>query len=132
MGTIAQHRAGIKANLDTQWPTEVDVLTHETKTTPSGNWFVVSFPDSYARPDIGTARTIVYPVRFEIPWDDDESSDAALETFMGAAMDAIESDPTLGGSCHSAACLNITDIGASRKLDDKVVLQFVVPVEVFD
>lgn len=132
MGTIAQHRAGIKANLDAEWPTEVDVLTHETKTTPSGNWFVVSFPDSYSRPDAGTARTIVYPVRFEIPWDDDESSDAALETFMAAAMDAIESDPTLGGSCDSAACLNITDIGASRKLDDKVVLQFVVPVEVFD
>ena len=132
MGTIAQHRAGIKANLDDAWPTQVDVLTHETKATPSGNWFVVSFPESFARADLGVARTLVYPVRFEIPWDDDESSDAAIESFMEAAVDAIESDPTLGGSCDSAACLNITDIGASRKLDDRVVLQFVVPVEVFD
>lgn len=132
MGTVAQHRAGLKANLAAVF-TSADVFDFESKKFPAGSVWVVSWPEDFA-PHMthGGDRNITYPVRFEIPWGDDESSDDAIEAAMQAAVAAIEADPTLGGSCDDLACLPFTNIGVSRRSDETVVLQFVVPVEVLD
>lgn len=130
MSSIADHRAAIKAALSSL---AGDKFTHELKRFPSNARWVVSWPDSIdTRPTYGGERTLIYPVRFEIPWDDDESADAALETAMDAVVAAIEADTTLGGKVHSVACLPFQGIGAARLLDETVVMQFIVPVEVYD
>lgn len=129
MATIAQHRAAIKTALASLTGDKFD---HELKKFAAVPRWVVSFPESFD-PDAATgARTIVYPVRYEIPWDHDESSDDALEAAMQAVADTIHTDPTLGGVVDSARCLPFTNIGAARMSDETVVLQFVAPVEVFD
>ncbi len=132
MGTIAQHRAGIKANLETTF-TDSTVRDHESKQLPAGLSWVVSWPDTFdPSPTQGSERTLVYSVRFEVPWDDDESSDNALETAMQTCVAAIEVDRTLGSSCDDAICLPFINIGAARRADETVVMMFTVPVEVFD
>lgn len=132
MGTIAQHRAGIAANIAAVF-TANETWTYERKSYPAGGNWIIGWPLEYEpQVDQGSARTILYSVRFEVPWGDDLTADDALETAMQAAKAAIESDRTLGGSCDSAVCLAFTNIGAAARLDESTVLQFVVPVEVFD
>ena len=73
---------------------------------------------------------LVLPVPVVIPWSDDNSSDAALETAMDTVVAAIESDRTLGGDCDDLSCRPYTDIGARTMPNDTVVITFTVPVEV--
>lgn len=129
--TVAAIRAGIKSNLSTV--TTVNRFDFEHKNPPAQPSVTISWPDRLdPAPVQGTGRDLTIPVRFEVPWDDDESSDALLESLMDSAVAAIESDRTLGGACDDLRCLPFTDIGARRLPDETVVMQFVIPVEVFE
>lgn len=132
MGTIAQHRAGIEANLAAAF-TNANTRDYEVKSLPSGRSWVVGWPSEFdPHASQGGFRSIVYSVRFEVTWGDDQASDNALETAMQSAAAAIESDPTLGGSCDDLACRPFTNITAVRKADETTVMTFTVPVEVLD
>ena len=131
MGTVAQHRAAIKDNIETVL--SATVRDYESLGIPSGIVYTVSWPDSFnPHADQGTARDIVYPVRFECPWGDDKAADDKLEAAMQSIVAAIESDPTLNGACDDLACGPFVDIGAVTKPDETRWMTFVVPVEVFD
>lgn len=129
MATIKQHRAAIADALSSL---EGEKYDHELKSFPGVPRFVVSFPEDFDPDAAYGSRTIVYPVRYEIPWDHDESTDDALEDAMQAIAATIHADPTLGGVVDSARCRPFTNIGAVILPDESRVLQFVVPVEVFD
>lgn len=131
MATIAEHRAAIASALSDVFTT-TETFDHELKKFPAAARFVVSFPESFDPDAAYGGRTVVYPVRYEIPWDHDESTDDALEAAMQAVADTVHNDPTLGGVVDSARCLPFTNIGAAVLPDETRVLQFVVPVEVFD
>ena len=122
-------RAGLKYNIEVYFP-GYTVLDYEHKSPPAHS-IIVGWPDHYdARPVMGVAVDMVIPVRWEIPWQDDESSNNALEEAMGAAVAAIESDRTLGGACSDLSCAPFTDIGARTMPSDAVNITFTVPVEV--
>jgi hypothetical protein len=127
-GTIAQIRAALKTSL--AGFTDANKYGFEPKKGQSLR-VVVSWPDTWdAHSDLSGSRTIVVPVRFEVPWDDDESSDAKLMAYMNAAVAALEA-ATLTGVADSVTCLPFTDIGARQFPDDTRIMQFVVPVEVY-
>jgi hypothetical protein len=122
-------RAGLKCNIEPYFD-GYTVLEYEHKSPPA-HAIVVGWPDHYdPRPVQGTGDDLVIPVRFEIPWQDDESSNLALEDAMDAAVTAIESDRTLGGACDDLSCAPFIDIGARTMPSDAVIITFTVPVEV--
>ena len=128
--TVAAIRAAIKSNLSS---VSAEPYDFERKNTPATPTVTVSWPDNLdPAPVQGTGRDITIPVRVEVPWGDDESSDALLESLMDAVVSAIESDRTLGGACDDLRCGSFTDIGARRMPDDTVMMQFVVPVEILE
>jgi hypothetical protein len=127
-GTIAQIRAALKTSLASF--TDANKYGFEPKSGQSLR-VIVSWPDSWdPHADLSGGRDIVVPVRFEVPWVDDESSDAKLMAYMNAAVAALEA-ATLTGVADSVRCLPFTDIGARRLSDETSVMQFVVPVEVY-
>lgn len=127
--SLATIRAGLKTNLATVF-TDYTIYDYEPK-SPVQNAIIIGWPDIYdIRVDQGSAQDIAIPVRFEIAWQDDESSDAQLETAMDAALAALEVDRTLGGACDDLSCAPFTDIGARTMPDDKVNITFTVPVEI--
>lgn len=79
---------------------------------------------------MGGSIDVVIPVRVVIPWQDDESSDTALEDAMGAVVAAIEVDRTLNGTVSDLSCAMFTDIGARTMPNDSVIATFTVPVQV--
>lgn len=128
MGTIAQIRAALKTSASSF--TDANRFDFEPK-TPAGNRVIVSWPDTLdPHPTFGTTVDYVIPVRFEVPWNDDESSDDKLMAYMYAARDALEAT-VVTGVCDSVACLPFTEIGARRLNDDSMVMQFTVPVSVY-
>jgi hypothetical protein len=127
-GTIAQIRAALKSSLSGF--TDANKYDFEPKSGQSLR-VIVSWPDSWdPHADFSGSRDIVVPVRFEVPWNDDESSDDKLMAYMEAAVAALEA-ATLTGVADSVRCLPFTDIGARQLPDDTRVMQFVVPVEVY-
>jgi len=128
MGTLSAIRTALKDNLSAL--DGYSVFDYEPKTAPP--WaIIVGWPDSYdPRATMAGDRDILVPVRVVIPWQDDNSSDDALETAMDAVVDAIESDRDLGGACDDLSCRSFTSIGARTMPNDTVVMTFTVPVEV--
>lgn len=128
MGTLAQVRTGLKTNLEAM--TEYTVLDYEHKSPPA--WaIIIGWPDVYdPRSTHAGDVDLVIPVRVMIPWQDDESSDDALEDAMNTVVATIESDRTLGGACDDLSCAAFTDIGARTMPNDLVLITFTIPVEV--
>ena len=129
MGVLADARRGIKSNLETRM-SGYTVLDYEHKTPPPHS-IVVSWPDMYdPRVTLEGDTDLIIPVRVEIPWQDDDSSDQALEDAMDTIRAAIESDRTLGGKVDDILCAPFTNIGARTMPNDAVIMTFTVPVEV--
>jgi hypothetical protein len=129
MGTLSQIRTGLKLNLESAM-SGYTVLDYEHKAPPA--WaIIVGWPDVYdPRATYGGDIDLVIPVRVEIPWQDDDSSDDALDQAMAAIVAAIETDRTLSGVCSDLSCAPYTDIGARTMPNDAVNITFTVPVEI--
>lgn len=131
MGVLADVRCGLGDNLRLMMPS-YDVFDYEHK-NPPGRSIVVGWPDTYdprATMDATSANDLIIPVRIIIPWEDDDSSDSALEDAMDEVVAAIEIDRTLGGVCDDLACAAFTDIGARTMPNDVIVMTFTAPVEI--
>ena len=108
----------------------LEVYDYEPK-TPHHPIAVVAWPTNLnPRATQAGDIDVTIPVRFEVVWLGDESSDQALMDLMEAAVNAIESDRDLNGNVDDLSCGPFTDIGARTLNDDRVVMQFVVPVEI--
>lgn len=130
MGAVANARNALATTLAAGF-SGANVSGFERK-SPARPAIIVSWPDEYdPRPDFGTSVDFTIPVRVEVDWADDEQSDTDIETFMEAIVAVIEADPTLSGAVNSLTCRAFTNIGAFRKPDDSMTLQFVVPVDIF-
>jgi hypothetical protein len=126
---IANIRAQLKANVATTLDIEGYDYEAKNKHYPC---FTVSWPDQLnPRAAHGGVVDLVIPIMFEVIWLGDESSDRALMDLMEAAVNAIEFDSDLNGYCDDVACGPFSDIGSRTLPDDRVVMQFVVPVEIF-
>lgn len=127
---LAAMRAALKSNIAGTL-TAFQVYDYEPK-NPKYPCAIVSWPtDLNPMAAFGGVVDCVFPVRFQVIWNGDESSDQALMDAMEAAVNAIESAPTLSGNAGSVACQPFTEIGATTLPDDRAVMQFVIPVEVF-
>lgn len=126
---IAAIRAQLKKNIaETLSTFHAYDFERKTKNYPC---FTVSWPDTFdPRATQAGDIDLVIPVLFEVVWLGDESSDSALMAAMEAAVDAIESDRTLTRNVDDLSCGPFTNIGSRTMPDERVVMQFVVPVEI--
>jgi hypothetical protein len=125
---IAAIRAAIKSNLSTL--TTLERYDFEPR-DPKWPCAIVSWPDELdPRATFDGNVDIVIPVRFQVAWTGDESSDQALMDLMEAAVNAIESDRDLGSTVGDLSCGPFTNIGGGETQDGRTFMQFVVPVEV--
>jgi hypothetical protein len=125
---IAAIRAAIKSNLSTL--TTLHRYDFEPK-DPKFPCAVVSWPDQLdPRATLGGGVDLVIPVRFQVMWNGDESTDQALMDLMEAAVNAIESDPDLNNTVDDVSCGPFSNIGVGQTEDGRTFMQFVVPVEV--
>jgi hypothetical protein len=126
---LASIRNRIKVNIAATMTT-YEVYDFEPK-EPKYPCAIVSWPESLdPRATMAGDVDLVFPVRFMIVWKGDESSDQVLMDAMEAAVNAIESDRDLNSTADDVSCGAFTNIGASTLADDRVIMQFVVPVEV--
>jgi hypothetical protein len=125
---IALMRAAIKSNLSSI--TGLERYDFEPK-SPRRPCAIVSWPEEFdPRGYLGGGVDLVIPVRFELAWLGDESSDQALMDLMESAVNAIESDPDLNSKAASVACGRFTNIGVRQEPDGTTVMTFTIPVEV--
>lgn len=125
---IGAIRARIKDNLSTL--SGFQVYDHEPKTKrfPCAT---VSWPDTLdPRATLTGDVDLTIPVLVEVAWLGDESSDQTLMEAMNEVVGKIESDRDLNGLCDDLSCGAFTNIGSRQTLDEKTVMQFVVPVEI--
>jgi hypothetical protein len=129
MGALADARAGLKDNLAARM-SRYSVFGYEHKSPPAYS-IIVSWPDMYdPRVTMAGDIDLIIPVRVEIPWQDDKSSDAELEEAMDTIVAAIEWDRTLGGTVGDLSCASFTDIGSRVLPNESVIMTFTVPVEI--
>lgn len=108
------------------------VYSYEPK-NPHHPCVVIGWPDVYdPRGTFAGNNDVIIPVRFELVWLDDESSDEELMCAMDDAVAAIETDRTLAANVDDLSCAAFTDIGSRTLPDDTVIFQFVVPVEIMN
>jgi hypothetical protein len=125
---IAAIRAAIKANLSTITTLERYDFEPKDVKLPCA---VVSWPDELdPRVTFEGDVDLVIPVRFQVAWTGDESSDQALLDLMETVVAAIESDRDLNSTAADLSCGPFTNIGAGETQDGRTFMQFVVPVEV--
>ncbi len=106
------------------------VYDYEPK-DPQRPCVVIGWPETYdPRGDFAGNIDLIIPVRFEMVWNDDVDVDDEMMTAMDEARDAIEADRTLNSTVDDLSCGAFSDIGARQAPDEKVVAQFIVPVEI--
>lgn len=126
---LAAVRNRIKTNIAAAMTT-FEVYDFEPK-DPRYPCAIVSFPEVFdPRATMGGDIDLTIPVRFLIVWATDESSDQVLMDAMEAAVNAIESDRDLNSNVDDLSCGPFVNIGATLLPDDRVVMQFTVPVEI--
>ena len=126
---IAAMRAQLKSNIAAVL-TSFEVFDHDRKDKryPA---VTVSWPDTLdPRATQAGQVDLTIPVLVEIVWLGDESADQALMDAMETIVSAIESDRDLNNTCHDLSCAPFQNIGARDLPDGRVVMQFVVPVEI--
>lgn len=126
---LASVRNRIKTNIAATLTT-CEVYDYEPK-SPKYPYVVVSWPETFnPRATMAGDIDFVIPVRYADVWLGDESSDQRMMDAMESIVNAIESDRDLNSTVDDLSCGSFTNIGAATMPDERVVMQFVVPVEV--
>lgn len=126
---LAAIRNRIKTNISAVMTT-YEVYDYEPK-NPRYPCAIVSFPDTFdPRATMAGDVNMTIPVRFMVEWLTDESSDQVLMDAMESAVNAIESDRDLNSNADDLSCGPFVNIGAVLLPDERVILQFTVPVDV--